>query len=87
MKEEERVQLLEFTLERQLQWITAADAKVTFSFAVNTAMLGILATVSPNSPGEWAPGPGVLASLAAISNVTSLLLLSFASFPRTTGTK
>ena len=87
MNENERVTFLETTLTRQLHWIDVADSKVTFGFAVNTTMLGVLAVMAPASPADWSTAAAIVASFAFTLEVAALLFLSFASFPRTHGPK
>lgn len=83
----ERVAFLEATLTRQLHWIDVADSKVTFGFAVNTTMLGVLAAMTPASSAGWSTVPAICASFAIAFELAALLFLSFASFPRTLGPK
>jgi len=83
----ERISFLEENLARQLAWISAADSKISFVFAIDTAMLGLLAAVSPMAVCSWRVAPAVFAGFAAVFGLTSLILLSLASFPRTKGPK
>ncbi|TFH58738.1 MAG: hypothetical protein E4G91_09330 [Candidatus Zixiibacteriota bacterium] len=78
---------LERNLSRQITWISVADSKISFVFAVNTAMLGVLAAVSPKVAIGWDVAPAIFAAFAAAFGLASLLFLSFASFPRTKGPK
>lgn len=87
MEHRDLMHFLETNLTRQLQWIGAADSKVTFGFTLSTAMLGLLAAVSPKSAACWTVAPAIFASFAAALGLSSLLFLSFASFPRTHGPK
>ena len=87
MKANERAALLESTLTKQLHWINVADSKVAFYFAVSTTMLGVLAAKAPARAADWTTAPAIFASLALALELTALLFLSFASFPRTTGPK
>lgn len=81
------LQFLEANLARQLSWISMADSKTSFVFAVNTAMLAVLAAVSPKSASDWTVVQAVFAALAAALAMASLIFLSIASFPRTRGPK
>jgi hypothetical protein len=81
-----RVTILESTLERQLAWIVAADAKTAFIFAVATAMLGLLASAAP-AYGKWTPLGVTCAATAAALLLASLASVVAAVFPRTTGPK
>lgn len=87
MSNDEKRNILESNLARQLGWIAAADSKISFVFAIDTAMLGLLAVISPTSVCAWSTAPAIFATLATILILGSLLLLSFASFPRTEGPK
>ena len=87
MNDNERIGFLEGNLARQLSWIGAADSKTAFAFAVNTAMLGLLAAVSPKVVNGWMLAPAIFAAFAAALSLASLLFLSLASFPRTKGPK
>jgi len=81
------VGFLEVNLARQISWIGVADSKISFVFAVSTAMLGVLAAVSPKAVEGWAVAPAIFAAFATVFGLASLLLLSLASFPRTKGPK
>jgi hypothetical protein len=76
---------LEVDLSRQLHWIGAADSKVGFLFALDTAMLGLLATLAPKAYTEWSLGPFVLTIASAGLGLLCLAFLSAAAFPRTSG--
>lgn len=78
---------LEINLSRQITWIGVADSKISFVFAVNTAMLGVLAAVSPRATGDWTIAPAIFAAFACAFGLSSLIFLSLASFPRTKGPK
>jgi hypothetical protein len=78
----EKHALLETTLSRQLQWIAAADSKVSPVATVDLAMLGVLAAVAPASK-EWTGVTITLTALALASLSASLLHLLVATSPRT----
>ena len=61
----DRIRVLELSLDRQLRWIAAADAKLAFAFGVETAMLGVLAVVSPKDLSTWTIASAIAASFAA----------------------
>ena len=86
MEHGDMTHFLETNLARQLQWIAAADSKVAFGFTLNAAMLGLLAAVS-QKPTAWTVAPAIFTLFAAALGLSSLLFLSFASFPRTSGFK
>lgn len=85
MDHRERVALLESNLARQLHWINLADTKAAFVFTICTAMLGLLAAIAPRSAACWGMALVVFTSFAVVLGITTLLFLSFASFPRTGG--
>lgn len=82
----DKTELAGKTLERQLSWIIAADSRAALIVPVSIAMLGTLAAIVP-SPIEWSVGAAVLASLATLLLVVSLLCCTLAAFPRTNGPK
>lgn len=81
----DRLNAIESNLARQLGWIAAADSKVSFIFTVATAMLGVLAAISPRAGCAWSTASAVFALLAAACGLLALLFLSFVTFPRTNG--
>ena len=83
----DKISFLESNLARQLGWISAADKKASFIFGIDTAMLGVLAAISPAAGKDWSVAPATMATLALFFGVTALLFLCFATFPRTTGPK
>ncbi|MGH7381286.1 MAG: Pycsar system effector family protein [Candidatus Methylomirabilales bacterium] len=84
MDEQETIRVLEANLSRLLGWIVAAESRLSTVLAIDTAMLGVLAAMTP-SPAAWNVAPAIFASLSALLLGASLLFLSFASFPRTSG--
>lgn len=87
MTNKDRIWFLEASLTRQLGWIAAADSKASLAFAIDTAMLGLLAAVAPKTASAWTVAPAILASFAVLFGLATLLFLSIASFPRTQGPK
>jgi len=87
MKQLELMRVLEGNLARQLAWIAAAESKISFAFAVNTAMLGVLAAVSPRSAAGWTATAAASAAVALVALAACLVCLAFASFPRVDGPK
>jgi hypothetical protein len=87
VEESERISFLEANLSRQLIWISAADSKASFVFAITTAMLGVLAAIAPKTVGGWTTAAAIFASFAVVLAGATLLFLSIASFPRTKGPK
>jgi hypothetical protein len=86
VNEEQRIAFLEASLARLLQWIGAAEARITVILGIDTAMLGTLAAFAP-SPKLWTTAAVVCGAIAVFSLVLSLIFVALASFPRTTGPK
>jgi hypothetical protein len=86
MKPERQTEVLEKNLARNLAWISAADARVAPLFAINTAMLGVVAALLPR-PAMWEKLPLVVAVLAVICLGASLVCIFLTTIPRTTGPK
>ena len=84
MDEQETIRVLEANLTRLLGWIVAVDSRLSTVLAIDTAMLGVLAAMTPPFSG-WTVPPAIIASLSALFLAASVLFLSFASFPRTSG--
>ena len=86
MKPERQCEVLEKNLARILGWISAADARVAPLFAINTAMLGVVAALLPK-PALWEKLPLVTAVLTMICLGASLVCIFLTTIPRTTGPK
>ena len=86
MDPHQKVEFLERSLDRLLGWIAAADAKLSTFFAIDTAMLAVLASLLPR-PNCWTLLSGVSAALSGALLITSLGMLAAAAFPRTAGPK
>ena len=86
MKAERQVEILEKNLTRNLAWISAADTRVAPLFAINTAMLGVVAALLPK-PALWEQLPLVTAVLAAVCLGASLVCIFLTTIPRTSGPK
>jgi hypothetical protein len=71
-------------LARQLQFIGSADSRAGLVLALDTAMLGVLAALSPDA-AKWDVAGAIFSAIAVVGLLLSLLFLSFASFPRTKG--
>jgi len=80
------MQDLDSHLERQLHWIGAADGKATTIFAIDTAMLAVLAALTPQKDA-WTVFPAIVATIAAVLLLTSIGGLAAATFPRVAGPK
>ncbi len=81
---DKRSEVLEALLGRLLGAVAAADGKIGAVFATDTAMLGVLAALIPKY-GSWSPTEATVAAMGRSLLLGSILMLSFASFPRTSG--
>lgn len=80
----EQVDRQEKTLDRLLEWIRAVEAKIPIIMAIDTGMLGVLATVSP-PPKDLTYGSFLWVALGASPVVASLVLCALATLPQTKG--
>lgn len=86
MDDTERLNHARWTLERQLTWIAAADAKVGVVITLHVAMLGGLgaAYTAAAAKSPWVNG---MAAAYAILSLVSLICAAMAIWPRTDGPK
>jgi hypothetical protein len=82
----DKINTLEKILDRQLAWISRADARMSLVLPLATAMLGALAALAP-APANWEILPAILSSISAILIVLAIIFSSLACFPRTEGPK
>lgn len=84
--DKERLQIVQWVLERNLAWIAAAEVKVGFIVAIDTAMLGCLGAVfsaaNPVTRSTWA---WLFSIAAAIALGGGLFCASMAVLPRVKG--
>lgn len=82
--ESDRLHMAQWILERQIGWITSADAKVGIVVAIQAAMVGALAATygSAKQPGGSAL---FLSGFALLISVVSLVCAALALFPKTDG--
>ena len=73
-------------LSKQLSFIFAADNKVAPIFAINTAMLGVLAALIPPI-ANWTIFGAITTTLSAIPLIASMIFLTLVTFPRLSGPK
>ncbi len=89
MSNQEENNVMDFlntSLERQLNWIAAADSKVPAVFGINMAMLAILCALCPTASG-WSIPQAIISSIAGIGLVGSVVFLGLVTFPRLSGPK
>ncbi|MEQ1856245.1 MAG: Pycsar system effector family protein [Longimicrobiales bacterium] len=82
----DRLDLIDRILGRNLDWVAAADGKVAPILAMDTAMLGVMAALVP-SASSWRAVPAIMAGMASICLLVSLICLGAATFPRLHGPK
>lgn len=83
---EEKLNIVDKALARNLRWITTADAKIPPVFAIDTAMLGVLAALLPLTC-QWTIVVVIVSFIAAVFLIVSIVFLAVASFPRLKGPK
>ena len=86
MQNVEKIDLLEKKLSRLLGWIQAVESRMTLILPLSTAMLSVLAILSPK-PSEWSVCAGIFAAFAVFFLISSIGCAALASFPRTNGPK
>lgn len=75
---------LQYVLDKQLAWISAADARLRFLVPVSTAMLGVLVAYVPEKV-DWCSWSGLFAGCAVFLLLASIFFAACATFPRTSG--
>ena len=81
-----KLNLLESSLARNLSWVAAADSKVSSIFAIDMAMLGVWCALAPKV-NEWAVFTAVLSAFAVLALLASIISLALVAFPRLDGPK
>jgi len=81
---QQKREIAERALERNLGWVRAADAKVPPLFAVDAAMLGVLGLRLPHF-GEFSPLTTLVLAIAIALLLLSLVALGFVALPKLTG--
>lgn len=86
LSDKERLEVAQWVLERNLNWISAAEVKVGVIVAIDTAMLGALgATFSATEKAMRTPWAWVFISAATIALGVGMLCAAMAVLPRVTG--
>jgi len=83
-KDNERLAFSQWLLDRNIAWVTAADAKVGFIVAINTAMLAGLATAYHDAD-EVAWIGATTTVVAALLAISSVFCCAFTVLARTEG--
>ena len=87
-KDSERLKVAQWVLERNLGWIAAAEIKVGVIVALDTAMLGVLATSFGSLlPAERTAWANLFTLLAAITIVVAIICAAMSILPRVNGPK
>ncbi|MEW8232525.1 MAG: Pycsar system effector family protein [Candidatus Thiodiazotropha endolucinida] len=73
-------------LNLQLEWVKTADSKVAPLFAINIAMLGLLAALVKLLP-SWTIATAIFSSITVLLLAMSMLFLALTMFPRLIGPK
>lgn len=80
----QRSEQLQYVLDKQLAWISAADARLRFLVPVSTAMLGALVVYVPEEM-DWCSWNGLFVGCAVFLLLASIFFAACATFPRTSG--
>ena len=72
------------TLSLQLEWVKSADSKVPPLFAINAAMLGVIAALIPDI-NNWDIQSAIFTLLSILPLVGSVICLALTTFPRLSG--
>ena len=78
------IQQSEKVLSLQLEWVKAADGKVPPIFAINVAMLAVMAALLPQIK-TWEFWSVTLPTASTVFLLVSILFLGMAMFPRLAG--
>lgn len=81
-----KTELLKEILNRQLNWIAAADSRISLILPLSTVMLSVLAALSPDA-SSWSIFPAIVSAISAILLFGSIICAAIGSFPRTSGPK
>ncbi|CAA6677071.1 MULTISPECIES: Pycsar system effector family protein [unclassified Lentimonas] len=81
-----KTELLQEILNRQLNWIAAADSRIGLILPLSTVMLSVLAALSPDAD-SWTMLSAITSAISAILLFASIICAAIGSFPRTSGPK
>lgn len=81
-----RVQIAQWILDKQIAWITAADAKVAVIVALDTAVFATLATAYASAKSH-APWAALISLSTGILLLIALICAAMSLFPRIDGPK
>lgn len=84
----ERLKFAQWVMERHLAWIAAAEVKTGVAVAIDTGMLGALATAfSSLQPGDRTAWATLMTVAAGVCLFVAVLCAATALLPRTNGPK
>jgi Pycsar effector protein len=86
MKKEEKIRILENSLERNLSWISKANSIANFQFSIEAGMLGAL-VLNAHFDVSWPIFTIILTTITAILLIVCVFFGSMVYFPRTSGPK
>jgi hypothetical protein len=84
MNEEENIRIAELNLSRLLDWGGRVDAKSSVVLGINTAMLGVLASLAP-APHLWTARTIILGTTSMLFFAANFVCIYFVNYPRTKG--
>lgn len=82
----ERTQVAQWILDKQLEWISAADAKVAVIIAIDTAMFASLATAYANAKIQI-PCSFTMLAITVACIIVAIFCAAMSLFPRIDGPK
>jgi hypothetical protein len=83
-----RVQFAQWVLERNLEWVSAADVKAGTIFAIDAAMMGALAAFFQSAGADARTQAEILLSVsAAVCGLLSIFCVARCVLPQTKGPK
>src|SRR5438552_1689485 len=84
MTDTEKIDAAEKNLSRLLDWVAKLDAKSSIVLGLNTAMLGVLATISPES-SKWTIAMALTTAAALTALGLTFVFVYLAMYPQTKG--
>jgi hypothetical protein len=84
--EQEKLELIDGILSKNLSWIAAADSKGTHLFAIDSAMLALMLAIATKA-SVLTPWALVFSFSATVPLFLSVVLIVLATFPRIKGPK
>ncbi|MCB4811712.1 DUF5706 domain-containing protein [Methylovorus menthalis] len=85
MENSKKLEFAKWTLERNLAWIAAAEIKVGYIVAINTALISALASIYTNDSSNHGAWAILFVSIAIFIHLLSIIYSSVAVLPKTDG--